>query len=617
MSGSRRAWPLAWILTAGAVFLVAGCDCGGGGLTKGKPQIAVDPQALAFGALSRGNERVLSLTVENTGDATLNVESITLNGPAVFTLVDWDGVAFGEASWPSGIVPPGVGPPPHKVLRVRFSPDDEVDFAGEIVIRSNAQNAREVTVPLNGSGSVPIIEVSPALLDFGTVSLDSSASLTLTITNRGAADLAIARSGIAITTASDPKPFAVTLPATDWVLPRDASRTLEVIYAPRGYEVDPDTHQVVPHQGSIVITSNDPDHSPLEVPLRGLPGVNLPPVASIKVIAAKKLDGTPLADPCAPAPTDTVTFEGLALDPEGSTVQASHLRWAIEGRPAGSFRELITTPDAFHPTFQPDLTGDFVVCLSAADPQGNRGGYDPAQACGCAAANADSGYGCPCVKFSALPREDIRVELTWEFLGPDLDLHLVAPDGEFCSPTRECRFDPLDPNNPNWTRTACVDGGGITTCRTPNCDPVAQGCLAGQECYDDGVAGSNKCHWQTCSGSDCYWDARNPDWGVPGDRRDDPLSAIDCTRGCRAENINLNNPVPGLYMVMVNYYEGSTQPEATVKIYFKGSSDPAAVFTSRMLSTCDTWNVALIDWQDHETHRVTYLQDAHSQRCCN
>jgi hypothetical protein len=325
-----------------------------------------------------------------------------------------------------------------------------------------------------------------------------------------------------------------------------------------------------------------------------------------------------VADPCAPAPSDTLTFEGLVLEPEGEPIQASNLFWELAGKPAGSFRELITSPDAFQPTFKPDLTGDYTVCLEASDPEGERSDAVPAEACTCAEANADTSYACPCVTFSALPREDIRIELTWDFLGPDLDLHLVAPGGDFCSPTQECRYNKNNPQDPTWDRTACVDTGSMTVCRTPNCDPVAAGCQAAQECYDDDDVGPNPpgCWWNTCSGTDCFWDARNPDWGALGDTTDDPLSAIDCTRGCRVENINLNRPIPGIYTVMVNQFDGTQQPNATVRIYFKGDVVPSREWTSRMLGACDTWNVALIEWVDHENHPVIYLDDAHSLRCC-
>ena len=153
------------------------------------------------------------------------------------------------------------------------------------------------------------------------------------------------------------------------------------------------------------------------------------------------------------------------------------------------------------------------------------------------------------------------------------------------------------------------------TCRVPNCNPVAAGCLTDQECYDDGSGPA--CWWKRCSGRDCYWDGRNPDWGILGDETDDPSLDIDCTDGCRVENINLNHPEQGTYQILVNYYEPNVSwTDATVRIFFKGDIVPSAEFATRMWNPCDTWNVAIIDWTDPENHPVTYLGDSHSNRCC-
>ncbi len=340
---------------------------------------------------------------------------------------------------------------------------------------------------------------------------------------------------------------------------------------------------------------------------------NLPPVSAISIAEVTKLDGTLLEDLCAPAPSDTIRFQARILDPEGGQIQPSDLRWEVAERPASGTNPIILSPGSFEASLNVDVWGDYVVCVAASDAQGNLGTYDPVQACDCATANASNDYSCPCMRFTAIPREDIRIELTWDILGPDLDLHLVAPDGEFCTPTTDCSHDPMDPYNPNWTRTACVDSGAIKTCRTPNCDAAAFGCEPGcEECYND------ECHYQKCSGSDCYWDSRYPDWGVLCDEEDDPEILIDCSSFCREEMLHLNSPAQGMYTVMVNYYfpfNGTTN--ATVKIFFKDDVLPTAEYTNQMTEACDTWNVALITWNDPEDHPVIYLGDSHSSRCCD
>lgn len=600
------------------------CDCGEHGLQKGDPVIAVEPAQVEFKALNIGEEDQAVIRVDNLGTAPLRIERITLDTDDVFVLARWDDQDFDPAGFPDGIPQPGAGLGSSKELTVRFVPDREGDFSGEVVLASDAVNSESLAIPLHGVCSVPDIEVSPTMLDFGRIGLNSSASLSLTIENTGVSDLIIGEEDFSLASGDDQTPFRALGRAM--VLSSGGSQVIEVIYSPKEVRVDPITHQAVPDEDVLLIGSNDPDENPVEVPLRGAVSANLPPFVGLKVSSLTRLDGTPAGDVCAIAPTDTMHLVAYVLDPEGDDAQigTSNLRWTVESKPAGSFRDVLPAEkDAgtFPATFKADLSGEYVLCVSASDPQGNWSAVQPDAACTCQEANSkpDDDFSCPCIRFTALPREDIRIELTWENLGPDLDLHLVAPGGAYCSPTRDCRFDPLYPDNPDWDRFACVDSGTMTVCRTPNCDPAAAGCGPAEECFDNGEGPA--CWLQKCSGTDCYWDGRNPDWGTLGDEEDDPLLAIDCTRSCRAENINLNRPEPGTYTVMVNYYEYAGDTEASVRIYFKGDVEPTAEFTSSMTNPCqgccDTWNVALIEWVDHEDHDVQYLQDAHTDSCCD
>jgi len=595
-----------------AFLLIAGCD--DTDLQQGKPQIEVDPAEVHFRTLNRLETEVEIIRVSNIGTASLRIEGISYEGDAEFTPRMWGGVDLAEIEFPDGIPQPFSGLESSKDLSVIFSPDLEGDFSGEVIITSNASNQEEVRIPVDGLCSVPDIFVDPPLLDFGSTGLNSTAALNLTIRNVGEANLIIDQSDIALAVADDPPAFNFSARSMEIVA--GEQQNLEVRYAPKTVTVGPPPDfDVVPHENTLLIYSNDPDENPVEIPLIGRVSSNLPPLVAVRVQQTTMIDGTPLADPCGMATSDTIKFEATAVDPEGNSLPDANFDWNIEAKPVGSQREMVVPGnDAEHPTYRPDMYGDYTICLKVSDPQGNESTYDPAAACSCAEANAKpvGNFDCPCVHFTAYPREDIRIELIWNNLGPDLDLHLMAPganmQNDFCVPTRECRFDL---NGDPWSRTACVNN----TCREPNCDPVAAGCQPGQECYNDGSA--DACYWQRCSGRDCYWDGRNPDWGGLGDESDDPSLDIDCTSGCRAENINLNHPEMGLYTIIVNYYEPNRSwTDATVRIFFKGDIEPSAEFTTRMWNPCDTWNVATIDWTDPDNHPVTWLSDSHTNRCC-
>ena len=589
----------------------AGCD--DTNLQQGKSEIVVEPTQLDFGAQNVGDTVELALRVRNAGTLkSMVIDGLRIEGDSQFAIAAIDGTPF-EANFSERGIAAGLD----SVLTVSFGPSEQIAYTADLVIESDADNTEELRVALTGSGSVPDIHVDPPLLNFGGVRLNSSGSLSLTVSNQGEAPLRVELAALSLESGDPEAPFFWI--GQDMDLLGDEQAGLEVVYAPKEIRLDGQGH-VQPDSDTLLIASNDPDENPVRVELTGFVSDNLPPVTAVRITRVTKLDGSTLDDVCVPAPVDTIKFEGQVLDPEGGQIQGADLAWAVAVKPTGSTRSMAIPAvelERFSPSFKPDLSGDYVVCLAARDAEGNLGTYDPEAACDCAVANAAEDFSCPCMRLSAYPREDIRVELTWDILGPDLDLHLVAPDGDYCSPTRECRFDPFEPDNPAWTRTACVDTGAITTCRTPNCDPVATGCLAGQDCYDAGAGAGPECWWQTCSGTDCYWNARRPDWGLPGDTTDDPVLAIDCTGQCRAENINLNNPSPGIYTIMVNYYEFRGDTTARVRIYFKGDIAPTAEFQAEMTETCDRWNVALIEWIDHDNHPVTYLGDSHSLSCCD
>lgn len=612
-------WPMAgvwrtilFMLFSFMCLVEAGCD--ESNLQKGKAIIHAAPSELDFGALSVGDAKELSIEISNVGTAALTVDKITIDGDAQFVPTSLDNEAFDEADLPLGFSIPGAGVD-KRTLGVSFSPEEQRSYTANLLISSDAKDSPEVSIVLKGRGGEPDISVSPQLLDFGGVSLNSSASLELSIKNQGQAPLKVGLDDLSLRSEDDNSPFFWV--GQDLLLDSQQQGTIEILYTPKQYELD-SNGQVIADEDVLLIASNDPDDNPVEIDLSGHVSDNLPPVTAVSITSVTKLDGSLVDDLCSPAPVDTITFLGRAHDPDGSIIQGSNLIWVVEDKPNGSTRDIqipSNEEDRFEPTFRADLSGDYTVCLKAKDPEGHVGSYDVSQACDCQSANTAADFSCPCIKFSAFPREDMRIELTWDMVGPDLDLHLVAPDGDYCSPTRECRYNPIDPSDPDWTRTACVDSAGIMTCREPNCDPVAAGCEQGQQCFDDGINGP-KCWWQTCSGTDCFWNARQPDWGVTGDTTDDPLLAIDCTRQCRAENINLNKPVRGIYTVMVNYFEYRGNTTATVKIFFKGDVVPTAEFQTQMTEQCDRWNVALIDWKDHDNHTVTSLGGAHSLDCC-
>jgi hypothetical protein len=119
----------------------------------------------------------------------------------------------------------------------------------------------------------------------------------------------------------------------------------------------------------------------------------------------------------------------------------------------------------------------------------------------------------PCeVDLEAIPGQALWIEMFWALSGDDMDLHLVAPGG---------------------------------------------------------TLGSD---------SDCYWDNCVPemgglDWGIAGDLRDDVFLDLDDIDEKGPENINIEDPMDGLYSVVVHDWTESVQDapnRVTVNVYLDG-----------------------------------------------
>ncbi len=81
----------------------------------------------------------------------------------------------------------------------------------------------------------------------------------------------------------------------------------------------------------------------------------------------------------------------------------------------------------------------------------------------------------------------------------------------------------------------------------------------------DTLNSSNDCYYQTCVGG-------GPRWGA-GTRRDDPYLDLDDIPATGPENANIEQPVPGIYRVVIHDYPGRRRTAAndvTVRIFVEG-----------------------------------------------
>jgi hypothetical protein len=221
-----------------------------------EPDIAVNPTSLAFGSVVAGNSADLSVTVSNVGTATLDVTGLVTTNPA-FSVI-------------SPAAPFSVAPSGSQAVVVRFAPPATGPFSGNLEIASTDPDEALTTVPLSGTGiptPTPDIDVSPASVAFGSVTVGASADRTVTVSNAGTAMLTV--SGLVTTDAA----FAVVSPPTPFSVAPSGSQAVVVRFTPPA---------AGPFAGDLQVTSNDPDEGVTTVPLSGT-GVTPSPVTAYRM----------------------------------------------------------------------------------------------------------------------------------------------------------------------------------------------------------------------------------------------------------------------------------------------------------------------------------------------
>ncbi len=173
---------------------IIGPDDGTG--RRGDPELGVWPEQIVFDALGTGEVAEDSLTITNHGEDTLSVEAMTMTGTSAFWLE---------------FEPFGLEPGDALEVPIYFTPHG-VENLAELYIDSNDPDARRVSVPLEGQGTQPALEIDPVEIDMGDITLDCTTEQTFTPTSTGEADLTV--SDIQIVGDGFTLVWAPTLPLT-------------------------------------------------------------------------------------------------------------------------------------------------------------------------------------------------------------------------------------------------------------------------------------------------------------------------------------------------------------------------------------------------------------------
>ena len=299
-------------------------------------QISLSSSAVQFGTVSIGSTGNANLAISNTGGSDLSISVISITGPE-FGLT---GISTPKTISAGQSVP----------VALTFKPTAAGALSGSLTITSNDPTNPTMTVSLNGTGSTAAVgqlQDVPSSLSFGSVSVGSSGTKQITLSNTGNAAVQITSIAAAGTG------FSVNGLTVPYTLNPSATATLNVIFAPTtGGSVS----------GNITVIS-DANGSPLKIPVSGT-GLQ----AGLSVTPSSFAYGS-VVDGQTKSQTFTITNTG------GSSLTISQL--AISG--AGYSLSGLTTPASlaaganttfsavFAPTTAGSLAGTVTVSSNAAN----------------------------------------------------------------------------------------------------------------------------------------------------------------------------------------------------------------------------------------------------------
>ena len=525
-------------------------------------EINVSPQSLDFGRVPAGDAKTERITVTNIGQSTLEFNGMQINGSQDFDIairgIDprQDASVLGD---PDGDGNVGLEPQAAFEVEVTYSTEIEGPDSGELVIDSSDTVQQSVRVELVANGASPCINVTPESLNFPAALVGRDTSRPVSIESCGGQPLEIR--AIYLKDDSDEvyrldaetvPDLPASLPAFDPQHPDQVpSRNVSVLFTPADESA---------YGGTLIIESNDPVRSKIEVPIVGRGTINECPVAD-----------TGRDEPLHVLPLDIITLDGRnSTDPDGPDGRPARYEWTVTSRPDGSTAQPVerflnparpadggamddtTTPTAF---FFVDLAGEYTIELTVTD---NLDLTAPSEFCDQPAAT---------VVVNAEPNEDIHVQLVWhtprdrdetDAEGSDVDMHMLHPNA------RAWMIAPLD----------------------------------------------------------CYYANTQPDWGPRGPAGNPSLD-IDDTNGAGPENINLDDPedtsaLGNPYRVGIHYYRSENflggsdwgPSEVTVRIFLGGQQ--AGELMRELQRRDHFWEVANVIWTPGD-RRVQEVNRYHNE----
>jgi hypothetical protein len=213
--------------------------------------LALGASSLNFGTVLVGANSSLNVQMTNTGASAITFGVLSASTTLSAAAGDYT-VAVGTCPTPGLALAAGTS----CTVQVGFAPTQSGTLTGTLSIASSASTL-PLVVALTGVGVQSHMQILPANLSFGSIAVNSPASLSLTLSNNGTAPI----TGVALAATGD---YAVTVPCAVTTLAPGGSCGVTVTFTPSKTGAD---------NGTLTVTSSDAT-SPDAVPLTGTGFVN-------------------------------------------------------------------------------------------------------------------------------------------------------------------------------------------------------------------------------------------------------------------------------------------------------------------------------------------------------
>ena len=311
--------------------------------TPCEPQIDILPTVIDFSEVAFGSSDTKCATISNKGCWALDITKIEMpdTGDGCYSFS------------PALALPKTLAKGESAEVCMAFTPSLTGDGTGKVIVSNNDPTKSEAPIDLAGKVVPPDIDCDPLTLAFGNVPIGTTTTKSVTCRNTSSGRLTISHFDLS---SPDNRFKLLNTPLTTLAL--NESTTFDISF---------ESAVEAASSGSLRIESDDPDESPLLIPITATGyNPNLCPIAHITVLSPSDLNTIQRFD--------TLSLSAAtSYDPDAGDTIARY-EWTILSKPSNSYAVLLPAnpniPNQSNdvaPTITADVAGDFRIGLKVYD----------------------------------------------------------------------------------------------------------------------------------------------------------------------------------------------------------------------------------------------------------